>query len=273
MGGVDTSALFPIHVIRYPAYDPPLLFLPSFNMNIDGSKTCESLKSCGDCVMADSCGWCPSLGLCKNGGNTSSDDGLCAVALSTWFWDSPGTDNCSSAFVTQKPTQPAMYGLRVLQDSGLNSIQCLVRPGYSRPLAMITRANAQADVLKMSNVSMGIDGLLTLQPANGFFGSAGINISLTDSEGSVSNFWVPVTVVNVNTPPSISVVPQVQLLLATSGPPIPAANLSDSKWLRYTVSPAAAPSGSWYPSSMLFGPSLQNVIVEGSGCFEVWTNG
>jgi hypothetical protein len=221
LGGSDTSDVFPIHVRRFPAVDPPLLFLPSFILRMDGSSLCSS----------------------------------------------------TTCLQLQQPTRPPRYGLRILQDSGVNSIQCALRPGYSRPLASISGAMARSNDVKNLNVSISLNGMLTLQAANGFFGSSVIDIFIMDSENSSSSFSVPVVVINVNSAPSIEVKSSIQLPLVSSGPPILAANYSDIKWLRYTVSPGPTTVGNWYPSSMLFGSFLQNVVVEGGGCFEVWSNG
>jgi hypothetical protein len=222
MGGVDTSALFPIHLHHLPAVDPPLLFLPSFAVQIDGSPSCNSEISCLE---------------------------------------------------LNQPIRPPMYGLRIIQDSGVSAIQCLVRPGYSRVFASISQATVQAVSSSISNVSISLNGLLTLQPAVGFFGRTFLDIFLADSHGSSSFFSVPVDVINSNEPPSISVIPDVELVLHSFGPPLPAANISDDMWLRYTLLPGSGIVGSWYPSSASFGTSHQNVMLEGTGCFEIWTNG
>ena len=159
MGGKDTSDIFPIHVLRFPAVDPPLLFLPSFIFRMDGSSICDS----------------------------------------------------TSCLQLQQPTRPPRYGLRILQDSGVNSIQCALRPGYSRPLASISGAMARSNDVKILNVSISLNGMLTLQAANGFFGSSAIDVFIMDSENSSSSFSVPVVVINVNSAPSISVQSSIHL--------------------------------------------------------------
>lgn len=134
-----------------------------------------------------------------------------------------GSASCNYASTCpelMQPIRPPMYGVRILQDSGLSTIQCLVRPGYSRSSVSISRAMAQANDMNITNVSITVNGLLTLQPARGFFGSAVIELFLEDSMGSSSIFPVPVHVINVNEPPTISVMSNIQLQLLSSGPPV-----------------------------------------------------
>jgi len=148
----------------------------------------------------------------------------------------------------KQPTMPPMYGLRILQDSGINSIQCHVRAGYSRPSASIVQAMARTDTLHIWNLSISLNGSLTLQPASGFFGNAVINISLIDSQGSISSFLVPLTVINVNAPPSISVLPSIQLIPMSVGPPMSSVGDIDDKWLRYSLTAASSISETWFTS-------------------------